>query len=125
MRKRKTRTGSKFADATINRGLQALRAAFNLARKEDRLARVPFVPLLRESNARTGFFERAEFEAVAARLPDPENDIARFAYLTGWRRGEILPLTWADATATARLSCSAIPRTATRGVCRSTRTSPR
>lgn len=29
-----------------------------------------------------------------ANLPDPINDIARFGYLSGWRRGEIVPLTW-------------------------------
>jgi hypothetical protein len=34
-----------YAPATVNRGLQALRAAFNLARKEDRLHRVPYFPL--------------------------------------------------------------------------------
>jgi integrase len=49
-------------------------------------------PHLREDNARQGFFERGDFEAVAAHLPDPVRDIARFAYLSGWRKGEILPL---------------------------------
>lgn len=32
--------------------------------------------------------------ARVSNLPDPVNDIARFGYLTGWRKGEILPLRW-------------------------------
>jgi hypothetical protein len=49
--------------------------------------------MLREDNARQGFFEHADFENFVAHLPDPINDIARFGYLSGWRRGEIVPLT--------------------------------
>ena len=48
----------------------------------------------REDNARQGFFEHADFKALAANLTDPVNEIARFGYLTGWRKGEILPLRW-------------------------------
>ena len=50
--------------------------------------------MLRENNVRQGFFERAEFEAVERRLRDPLCDMAPFAYLTGWRKGEIQPLRW-------------------------------
>jgi integrase len=31
---------------------------------------------------------------LVVNLPDPINDIARFGYLTGWRRGEIVSLRW-------------------------------
>jgi len=82
------------APATINRVVGALKQAFNLARKQDRISRVPYFPMLRENNARQGFFEHADFEAVAAVLPSDYADAARFAYLTGWRKGEILPLGW-------------------------------
>ena len=82
------------ANATVNREVGALKQALNLARKQGRLTRVPYLPMLRENNARQGFFEHADFEAVAAALPEPIDDIARFAYLTGWRRGEIVPLRW-------------------------------
>jgi integrase len=82
------------ARATVNRETGALKQAFNLARKQARLTRVPCIPMLREDNARQGFFEHSDFEGVVARLPEPINDIARFAYLTGWRRGEILSLRW-------------------------------
>ncbi len=57
---------------------------------------------MKEDNARQGFFERADFEAVAANLPDPLNDIARFSYLSGWRKGEILPFRWDAVDRTAR-----------------------
>jgi integrase len=82
------------ARATVNRESGALKQALNLARKQARLTRVPYIPMLREDNARQGFFEHADFEKFVAFLPDPINDIARFAYLTGWRRGEIVSLTW-------------------------------
>ncbi len=82
------------ARATINRETGALKQALNLARKQARLARVPYIPMLREDNARQGFFEHADFERFVANLPDPINDIARFGYLSGWRRGEIVPLKW-------------------------------
>jgi len=50
--------------------------------------------MLKEENARQGFFEKAESETVAANLPELVADAARFPYLSGWRRGEILPLRW-------------------------------
>lgn len=82
------------ARATVNREIQPLKQAFNLAHRQDRISRVPYIPLLREDNARQGFFEHSEFVAVVASLPDPINDIARFAYFSGWRKGEILSLRW-------------------------------
>jgi integrase len=59
------------------------------------------VSLLRERNVRTGFFEREEFEAVMAHLPPEVAPVAEFAYLTGWRKGEILGLTWSQVDFTA------------------------
>jgi integrase len=86
--------GRRKAAASVNRELAALRSAFNLARKQGRISHVPYFPMLRENNARQGFFERKEFESVVANLPDDLADATRFAYLSGWRKGEILPLTW-------------------------------
>jgi integrase len=43
---------------------------------------------------RRGFFEVAEVEAVVRGLPDYLQDLVRFAFLTGWRRGEITGLRW-------------------------------
>lgn len=84
------------ARATVNRETGALRQAFNLAakRKPAKLTRAPFIPMLNEDNARQGFFEGDEFASVVANLPAPVDDIALFAYLSGWRKGEILSLRW-------------------------------
>jgi integrase len=58
--------------------------------------------MMREDNARQGFFEHSDFEKVVAKLPEPINDIARFGYLSGWRRGEIVPLRWDAVDRNAR-----------------------
>ena len=39
-------------------------------------------------NARQGFFEWPDLAAVISHLPDCLHDFTRFAYLTGWRKGE-------------------------------------
>jgi len=89
------------APATVNRDLAALRGAFNLARKQGRVSRIPFFPMLHEDNARQGFFEKDEFESVVAALPMALAEVARFAYLSGWRKGEILPLEWENVDRSA------------------------
>jgi integrase len=89
--------------ATINRETGALRQALRLAVRTRSLAFVPYFPMLDESdNVRRGFFEPTEFAALVALLPEPVSEIARFAYLTGWRKGEILSLTWDRVDRTAR-----------------------
>jgi integrase len=54
------------------------------------------VRVLTENNTRQGFFERPDLEAVVTALPDYLRDFTRFAYLTGWRKGEIISLNWTD-----------------------------
>jgi integrase len=83
------------ANATINRELAALKRALSLAHKAERITRAPYIAMLEEHNVRTGFFERGQFEAVRARLPEYLRPVVTFAYLTGWRtKSEILPLEW-------------------------------
>jgi integrase len=83
------------SNAEINRELDVLRRSFNLALEDEKLARAPKVPRLEESSPRAGFFEQAEFEAVAKHLPTYLQAPMTFAYLTGWRcRSEVLPLPW-------------------------------
>jgi integrase len=84
------------ARATVNRELAALRRAFALAIEQERLSVAPRIKLMAEDNARQGFVTVTQFEAIAARLPDYLQDVARFSYLTGWRRGEVVSLEWAD-----------------------------
>src|SRR5262245_7019416 len=79
-----------------NRETPLRRRMYNLALQVEKIARrPPHIPRLEENNARQGFFERAEFEAVLARLPDYLRPPIAFAYQVGWRTlSEILPLTW-------------------------------
>ena len=48
----------------------------------------------RENPPRQGFFEHPEYLAVRAHLPAPWQDILDLAYYSGWRKNEILGLTW-------------------------------
>jgi len=84
------------AHATINRELAALRRAFTIAVEQERLsaAAVPRVKLFAEHNARQGFVERADFDAVVSRLSVYLQDYARFAYGSGWRKAEVATLEW-------------------------------
>lgn len=79
------------AQATVHYEIAILKHALRVAgagRLEYRLGTV--------DNARQGFFERADFEAVRAELPAPLRPVITFAYLTGWRKREILGLRWRD-----------------------------
>jgi integrase len=81
----------KAANATINRELAALKRMFRLGERAGKVLRPPFIDVLKEHNARTGFFERADLDAVLARLPDDLKAVFTVAYLTGWRvKSELL-----------------------------------
>ena len=65
--------------------------------RAERITRKPYIPILKENNVRQGFFERAAFEVVLARLPDYLRPPITFAYQVGWRiLSEILPLRWSQ-----------------------------
>ena len=83
------------APATVKYELALLRRAMTLAVKRGGLASRPAFPEIGVQNARVGFFEPAEFEAVVKELPDPLKRIALVGYYTGWRKSEILGLKWA------------------------------
>jgi integrase len=84
-----TRREDEKSNATINRELELLRRALRLAHDRQLLPSIPKVRVLPENNTRQGFFERPDLEAVVAALPAYLQDFTRFAYLTGWRKGEI------------------------------------
>ena len=83
------------ATGTINRETSALHRMCTLAVHWGWLDTGPGFPdRLRENPPRQGFFEHPEYLAVRAHLPAPWQDILDLAYYSGWRKQEILGLTW-------------------------------
>jgi integrase len=89
--------------ATVNRILQAVRAAYRLALKRGEVARVPYIEVLSEKgNERQGFASDAQINAVLAALPDDGlRDFVEWGAETGERKSEIAALTWAMYDAVA------------------------
>jgi integrase len=83
--------------ATINRETSALSRMLQLAIRRGLLERMPLFPnRLEENPPREGFFEHDEYLKVRAHAPASYQDVLDFAYFSGWRRNEILQLTWTD-----------------------------
>ncbi len=83
------------SNAEINRELALLKRMFSRALQAGKLLYRPHIPLLKENNVRTGFFEREQFDSVLAHLPVDVRPVIPFAYITGWRiASEVLPLQW-------------------------------
>jgi integrase len=86
-----------YGNATINKRMQLLGQAFKIAIRNKQFSVAPFIPRLSEvGNERRGFFETADFESVVTHLPEYLRDFSRFGFLTGWRKGSIKSLRWAD-----------------------------
>jgi integrase len=82
----------RVSNGEIKRELTTLKRIFNLARQNGKLIQVPHIPMLKERNVRTGFFEREQLERVLDLLPPAVRPAVRFAYITGWRiPSEVLP----------------------------------
>jgi len=97
-----TRQAEGASNASINRDLIILKRICMLAMQAGKLMVRPYIPLLKEANIRTGFFEREQFERVTHQLPRSMRGITAFAYITGWRTpSEILPLEWRHVDLTA------------------------
>jgi integrase len=84
------------SNGSINRELAALKRMLNLAAAmtPPKVARVPYIPMLKESNVRKGFFEHKEYLALRRELPKHLKAVLTFGYFTGAREGEILGLKW-------------------------------
>ncbi len=92
------------ANATINREIGLLAQAFKLGVERQRISAAPRIRKLSEKgNARQGFFEKADFDALVKHLPDYLEGFAKFGYYSGWRRGEIRSLRWADLDLAAKV----------------------
>jgi len=97
------RQAARACNATVNRELAALKRAFTLGLQARKILTRPYIPGLLENSARQGFFERDQFEAVHRYLPDELKPVVHFAYITGWRIGEILGLTWSQIDFIAKM----------------------
>ena len=89
------RQADEAAPASIRYELAMLKRAFTLALRAGKASHRPYIPSVSVDNARKGFFEPADFEAVEPNLPESLRPFMRFLYLTGWRAGEARGLTWA------------------------------
>jgi integrase len=85
-----------LSNASINRELAAFKRIFHLAAQctPPKVGQIPYIPMLKESNTRKGFFEHEEYLALRDALPSHLRSVVTFAYHTGWRLGEIRGLTW-------------------------------
>ena len=83
------------SNGEVNRELTVLKRMIALTIQGEKLLHKPYIPLLRETNTRTGFFEADQFASVLVHLPAPLASMLEFAYITGWRiPSEILTLQW-------------------------------
>jgi integrase len=85
------RQAEKAAASTINTELAALGRMFVLAIRAGKAASKPYIPKLQLNNARKGFFERGQFDAVLANIAEHLRPMLETAFITGWRvHSEIL-----------------------------------
>jgi integrase len=80
--------------STVNYEMATLRRGFRLAARAGKCATRPEIPMLHVDNVRRGFFEPEQFRAVVRHLPEHLVRFAQVAYITGWRRGELLSRQW-------------------------------
>jgi integrase len=91
-----TRLAEGARPASINRSTQVFGQSYKLAVEHGLLSSAPRMRHLPERNARQGFFSGMEFRSVLSNLPEYLRDFTEFAYLTGWRSGEVKSLSWSD-----------------------------
>ena len=81
-----------YANATVNRHLASLKRMYNLAMQAEKISRRPYIPMLKESNARRGFMGDLEQLALTEHLPFMLAVAAETAYTYGWRKKELFTL---------------------------------
>lgn len=84
-----------YAAGTIRKDMACIKRAFNLAIRAGHLATKPHIPSVRVQDARQGFLSMGEVEKVCTEIGSDLAPVIRFAALTGWRKREVLGITWA------------------------------
>lgn len=111
-RERAKMTAEGYAEGSVDRIFRGLRAAFRLAVRDRKLTWVPRIEMYHQEDARQGFVEPEEFEAILAELQTLDAVIADlwiFSYYSGRRPSELQGLQWADVSwpeRTARIARS-------------------
>jgi integrase len=87
---------AEYANASINRWLEALRRAYTLGTTAlpPLVYVAPKIEMLEEDNVREGFLEHDQYLAFRGELPDHQRLILVIGYHLGMRRGEILNVRW-------------------------------
>jgi integrase len=88
------RQASGAASSTINRNLALLRRMLVLAKRERKLADVPHIAMLQESDPREGFLYADEFNALREAMPPQLRPILSYMYMTGCRVGAAKKIEW-------------------------------
>lgn len=91
-----TRIADGVTKTTINREFTLLKRAMVLAKHDNKLAQLPYFPMFRENNVRTGVLSVAQFRYILRFLPDRYKAFAQLAWVTGRRKGELLQIRIGD-----------------------------
>jgi hypothetical protein len=83
------------SNASINRDLILLKRMCTLAMQVGKLTVRPYIPLLKESNIRKGFFEPEQFQRIKNHLPVPcSRSWSLPTSLAGGRRARLVGRPW-------------------------------
>jgi integrase len=89
-----TRQQEGASNATVNREMACVKRMYRLAVQAGKVMNIPYIPMVKEAAPRSGFFEREQFESVRSHLHVDLQPVATFAFITGWRKSEVLNLRW-------------------------------
>ena len=75
---------SGLSNASINRELAALKRMLRLGARTTppKVGHMPYIPMLKESNTRKGFFEYKDFLSLRSALPDYLKPVVTFSHIT-------------------------------------------
>ncbi len=90
------RRSAGLKDASVYNEMSTLRRCLRLQWRRHHFLALPSFPMPTKGCARQGFFTSAEVGLLCRHLPPHAVNAVRFAWETGWRRGEIFGLRWQD-----------------------------